>query len=114
MEIEKIIEQLIEKYNAGNYEFKGNCDICNCDINLSISIKEFKNGRINAEISGGAGIGFDIEKENHFERLMCDKCFENTKPEIYSRVVGYLRPIKQWNTGKMAEFKARKNFKLGE
>ena len=27
--------------------------------------------------------------------------------EIFSRVVGYLRPIDQWNDGKRAEFKMR-------
>lgn len=30
--------------------------------------------------------------------------------EVYSRVVGYLRPIQQWNTGKREEFKNRKSF----
>ena len=30
--------------------------------------------------------------------------------EIYSRVVGYLRPIDQWNAGKQAEFSGRKTF----
>ncbi len=30
--------------------------------------------------------------------------------EIYSRVVGYLRPIRQWNKGKQAEFADRKMF----
>lgn len=114
MGIDKIIEQLIVKYNVGDYEFNGNCDICKCNVSLQISIKEFKNDRINAKITGGAGIGFDIKKGNHFEKLMCDECFESSKPEIYSRVVGYLRPIKQWNTGKRMEFENRKNFKLGE
>jgi hypothetical protein len=28
--------------------------------------------------------------------------------EIYSRVVGYLRPIQHWNPGKQAEHRARK------
>lgn len=28
--------------------------------------------------------------------------------EIYSRVVGYYRPVSQWNKGKVAEFKERK------
>ena len=37
-----------------------------------------------------------------------------TKPEVYSRVVGYLRPVKQWNVGKRAEFGNRKMFKLGK
>jgi len=32
--------------------------------------------------------------------------------EIYSRVVGYLRPINQWNDGKRSEFKDRKVFKI--
>lgn len=32
--------------------------------------------------------------------------------EVYARVVGYLRPINQWNEGKMAEYKDRKMFKL--
>lgn len=27
--------------------------------------------------------------------------------EVYSRVVGYYRPIDQWNKGKRAEFKDR-------
>ena len=27
--------------------------------------------------------------------------------EVYSRVVGYLRPVRQWNKGKKAEFSDR-------
>lgn len=30
--------------------------------------------------------------------------------EIYSRVVGYFRPTKQWNKGKQEEYKDRKVF----
>jgi len=33
-----------------------------------------------------------------------------TKCEVYSRVVGYLRPINMWNDGKQEEFKDRKKF----
>jgi len=32
------------------------------------------------------------------------------KAEVYSRVVGYLRPVSQWNNGKKQEFKKRKVF----
>ncbi len=32
--------------------------------------------------------------------------------EIYSRVVGYFRPVSNWNEGKREEFKHRKEFKL--
>ena len=34
-----------------------------------------------------------------------------TKCEIYSRVVGYIRPVSQWNVGKQEEFKDRVIFK---
>jgi ribonucleoside-triphosphate reductase len=36
------------------------------------------------------------------------KC--GAKCEIYSRIVGYFRPISQWNIGKRQEFNDRKNF----
>jgi len=35
---------------------------------------------------------------------------ERTKCEVYSRIVGYLRPVQQWNFGKKEEFKDRKVF----
>lgn len=31
--------------------------------------------------------------------------------EVYSRVVGYMRPVKQWNPGKRAEFAKRLVFR---
>jgi len=40
----------------------------------------------------------------------CSICNEET--EVYSRVVGYLRPVKQWNNGKQAEFGMRKTYKV--
>ncbi|HIQ50280.1 MAG TPA: ribonucleoside triphosphate reductase [Nanoarchaeota archaeon] len=38
----------------------------------------------------------------------CPKC--NSKCEIYSRIVGYIRPVENWNEGKKEEFKQRKTF----
>jgi len=37
---------------------------------------------------------------------------QRSKCEIYSRVVGYIRPIQQWNEGKAEEFKDRVTFTL--
>jgi hypothetical protein len=37
-----------------------------------------------------------------------------TKCEVYSRVVGYLRPVDSWNEGKQSEFKDRRLFDVGE
>jgi anaerobic ribonucleoside-triphosphate reductase len=44
------------------------------------------------------------------EQPLCRRCSEST--EVYSRVVGYLRPVKQWNSGKQAEFGDRKNIRI--
>ncbi|OUO56637.1 anaerobic ribonucleoside-triphosphate reductase [Candidatus Avelusimicrobium gallicola] len=33
-----------------------------------------------------------------------------TPCEVYSRVVGYLRPVQSWNKGKKEEFKMREKF----
>jgi len=42
------------------------------------------------------------------EHKTCLVC--GAKNEVYSRVVGYLRPVDQWNDGKQAEFAIRKTF----
>jgi len=40
----------------------------------------------------------------------CPKCNEET--EIYSRITGYYRPVKNWNDGKAQEYKKRKSYDL--
>ncbi|MCW3129151.1 MAG: ribonucleoside triphosphate reductase [Methanophagales archaeon] len=45
------------------------------------------------------------------EHYTCPECGAET--EVYSRVVGYLRPVMQWNKGKREEFKLRKTFVVG-
>jgi ribonucleoside-triphosphate reductase (formate) len=42
----------------------------------------------------------------HGEVSECPKCGKNC--EVYSRIVGYLRPVEQWNKGKKSEFGDRK------
>ena len=43
----------------------------------------------------------------------CKTTLKRKRPcEVYSRVVGYIRPINQWNPGKKQEFKDRKEYKL--
>jgi len=44
------------------------------------------------------------------EHTKCPHC--GTDCEVYSRVVGYLRPVSQWNAGKQAEFAMRKTFSV--
>ena len=42
------------------------------------------------------------------EHYNCPHCDAET--EVYSRIVGYMRPVRQWNNGKQQEFKDRKVF----
>lgn len=44
------------------------------------------------------------------EHHTCPSC--GRESEVYSRVVGYLRPVKQWNEGKQAEFSRRKVYRV--
>lgn len=42
----------------------------------------------------------------------CPKCGADT--EVYSRITGYYRPVKNWNAGKTQEFKDRKTYSIEE
>ncbi len=44
------------------------------------------------------------------EQQKCPRCGART--EIYSRVVGYLRPVDQWNSGKRDEFPLRSRYRV--
>ncbi|NPA58713.1 MAG: ribonucleoside triphosphate reductase [Aquificae bacterium] len=44
------------------------------------------------------------------EHHTCPECGEET--EVYSRIVGYFRPVRNWNNGKKEEFKDRKGYRL--
>ncbi len=46
------------------------------------------------------------------EHFFCPECTIKQPCEVYSRIVGYLRPVQQWNLGKQEEFKQRKEFKI--
>lgn len=46
------------------------------------------------------------------EHFTCPKCTVEQRCEVYSRVVGYLRPVQQWHHGKQEEFRQRKTFKV--
>jgi len=44
------------------------------------------------------------------EEFSCPTCGKDT--EVWSRIVGYYRPIANWNKGKQEEFKDRLTFKV--
>ncbi len=72
----------------------------------------------NFELKNGVFLAYDYcgEKLRVFK---CDECFKKSKSlknfrecEVYSRVVGYLRPVEQWNLGKKQEFKEREEYQF--
>lgn len=88
---------------------KANNNYCHdCGAKIEILGKEIKNGVLLSYKDGGQQI--DVFK--------CNDCFNRTpsltdfrKCEVYSRIVGYLRPVHQWNTGKKQEYKEREEYK---
>ena len=54
---------------------------------------------------------FSICREHGYltgEHFLCETCSKEC--EVYSRIVGYLRPVSQWNAGKRSEYALRKMY----
>ncbi|MDO8639750.1 MAG: anaerobic ribonucleoside-triphosphate reductase [bacterium] len=69
------------------------------------------------EINNGVLLKYDDGGEM-IEIFKCQNCYEKSPSlqnfrhcEVYSRIVGYLRPVQQWNNGKQQEFKERKMYR---
>lgn len=61
----------------------------------------------------------EISRDGKWIHWQCQKCERkfrqcNAEPSIWSRVVGFYRPIKAWNSGKQEEFKDRLEYKIKE
>ena len=106
---------LFEDSKSNKIGFKGSCHDCGHEVTIDID----KDERGQITVVGGAVYFAQVGSTEADKKvfLKCDSCFDkdnvlrNFKPcEVYSRVIGYLRPVKQWNEGKQAEFKLRKTF----
>jgi len=80
-----------------------------CNKKAEIEKEEAKNGFFLTYEDGN-------QKINVFK---CTECFEKNKSltnfkkcEVYSRVVGYIRPVQQWHRGKRQEYGEREEFKM--
>jgi anaerobic ribonucleoside-triphosphate reductase len=79
--------------------------------------KEIKIGE-DGQITNGVQLAYNNGGEK-INVLKCNECYEKNKSlnnyqncEVYSRVVGYLRPVQQWHEAKSEEFNQRKEFKM--
>jgi len=60
----------------------------------------------------------EVKKEERKDLVLADGSIvpeeKRTRCEIWSRPVGYLRPVQLYNKGKQEEFKERNSFKVSE
>lgn len=107
------LQQQFETHKANELEWIGNCHDCGVEtIVLAVRDEE------DISLAGGAVYNPLINGEREFF-IKCDECFDKNQilkdympVETYSRIVGYLRPISQWNKGKVEEFKMRRDFRV--
>lgn len=106
------IKELKRELEGSDKIYKGVCHDCGATVEVKVTVNE--EGEIH--ISGGS---IYQVKQGYKKCLFfkCDECFKEDRTlrnfrqcEVYSRVVGYLRPIQQWNKGKKEEFEMRKEF----
>jgi len=69
------------------------------------------------EIKNGVYLSYELSNGEKINVFKCNDCFTKNKSltnfqpcEVYSRVVGYIRPVQQWHKGKRQEYVERKEF----
>ena len=100
MKIDQIKQMMIEN-KTDKLAFMGKCHDCGMETVVKIDQEA-----LDIVVAGGAIYAVNISGK---EKLLvkCEACFDrsprltNYQPcEVYSRVVGYLRPVEQWNGAK--------------
>ncbi len=108
-ETSEYIKQLFKEAKTECIELSGKCQCCDIPVTISIFLSEM-------EPYGNGGFAYRSPGPPVFK---CYKCLERDnnvihpqRCEVFSRVVGYLRPVQHYNLGKKEEFKTRINYKL--
>ena len=108
MTVERLHELFDENPAKEALAWNGECHDCQTPVRVSATPQAD-----GIHIQGGS---IYEPKANKF-MLKCDACFKADPMlrnyqdcEVYSRVVGYLRPVSQWNDAKQSEFDDRKLF----
>jgi len=106
MTIKRLHELLENNADKDVLAWAGACHDCKSEAQVTAVPKED-----GIHIDGGSV----YEPATNKFMIKCDACFEKDPVlrdyqdcEVYSRVVGYLRPVAQWNDAKQAEFSDRK------
>ena len=109
----EILQKIFDREKVDILEYKRDCHDCGKPVHIVID----KEPDGYTTIVGGA-IYWPKDWDGAWF-LKCEACHEIDKDlrnyqecEVFSRVVGYLRPVKQWNVGKQAERDARVDFNM--
>ena len=85
---------------------KNVCHDCKKDIEINEDVRET-----------GVYLTYDKSNGEKINIFKCNECYEKNPAltnfqecEVYSRVVGYIRPVQQWHKGKKQEYGERKEF----
>ncbi len=105
MTVERLHDLFDENPEKNSLAWPGKCHDCGCEV--KVTALPMEDG---IHINGGSI--YEPLQDRFF--LKCDSCFEKDSQlrayqdcEVYSRVVGYLRPVSQWNDAKAREFHDR-------
>jgi len=111
------LQEFFDKSSGPHIGFKAACHDCGKPVCIEMDMD--KDGKVT--VRGGAmycaQTGATNADKSFF--LKCDNCFSKDSIlkrympcEVYTRSIGYLRPVKQMNEGKQAEVAMRLKFKV--
>lgn len=105
------LEKMFIENKARELAFEGKCHDCKEQSQVLATLTDD-----GIAISGGS-VYKPFAEEKFY--IKCESCYKKDNVlrdyqpcDIYSRVVGYMRPVGAWNEAKQQEFNKRKNFKL--
>lgn len=103
------LEKLFTEHKTDKLSWTGSCHDCKKETTVMADWTEEC-----IKIEGGA-----IYEADEKIFLKCTKCYAEDPvlrnfrvTQQYSRCVGYMRPVQDWNKGKQAEYAMRKPFKI--
>lgn len=109
MRVDELIGMFEDRPDARCIDFFGNCSVCGSNTHAVYSVH-------GNEIRRHGGIAYLVSDGK--TKVKCQGCFDKDPAghfqecEVYSRCVGYLRPKKQMNPGKLSEVNNRKMIDL--
>lgn len=106
---EAFLLSLIDRAGEDMISVEGDCQHCKTRVVLDVDLVSHDT----VEVNGNGGMKYYVTQGK--PAFICSDCHDKglrlgTPCEVFSRVCGYLRPVKNWNPGKKEEFQLRTTF----